>query len=76
MNRNLSPEQFEDAPDHWTVDVDWSDHDALRKGITSKGVSRVLLSKEDHPDPLKAEETAALISMRHGGMATRVRHAL
>lgn len=62
---------------HWTVDVDTADHDAVKRGVLSQRVSRVHLSTVDFPNPVVAEEVAAQLAVAvHGGMPTNVRHCI
>lgn len=59
--------------DHHTVDVETSDHDAVKRGVLVQHRSRVLVSAEAYPNPTVAEEVAAQITVAiHGGMPTRV----
>lgn len=61
----------------WTIDVATSDHDAVKRGILEQRVSRVHLSKTDFPDPLDAEQVAAVLAVSiHGGMPTSVSHCI
>ena len=64
------------TPD-WTIDVHTADHDAVKTGVLTQRVSRVLVSAREFPDPLDAEELAAQIAVAvHGGMPTRASHCL
>ena len=59
---------------HWALQVDHSSHEDLQRGRTVTGTTRVMLSREEFPDPVKAKETAALMSLSRGHYVTGVRH--
>lgn len=59
---------------NWAVQVEHSDHDSLKQGVTARSTSHVILSREQFPDPLEAEEVAYLWGQSRGTYPTAVRH--
>lgn len=59
---------------HWALAVHHSSHDDLHRGITTRQVTHVLLSKEEYPEASDAEQTAYLIGQARGTYPTRVSH--
>lgn len=59
---------------HWALAVEHSSHDDLKRGITARQTTHVLLSKEEYPDPMQAEQAAYLLGRARGTYPTRVRH--
>jgi len=58
---NLS--DMKERDDIWEFDVSASTHDLLQQGLTEPFKSRIVLSKEEFPDFLIAENTAGMWSM-------------
>lgn len=80
---SLSWDQFKEHLDkeeasrpHWDIDVIHSSHEEMKQGRTDARLSRVILSKEHHPDPLEAEQTAALMGIARGEYVTGVGHRI
>jgi hypothetical protein len=59
---------------HWAIAVNHSDHDSLKEGKTEVSETHVLLSKDEFPDPMHAEQVAYLLGRARGTYPTRVRH--
>jgi hypothetical protein len=77
MNANLSWAQFKQSMDdydaatkHWDFDVMNSSHDELKEGKTEPRRTRVVVSKEYHPDALDAELLATQMVAARGVMPT------
>jgi hypothetical protein len=59
--------------DTWEFDVFTSPHDDVKRGVTVRRWSRVLVSRDEFPDSRVASQVAACMAVAiHGGMPTSI----